>query len=308
MLIADAQAAGYAAELARRGLQLAVAVRDSIDSLGDVDDVPEVVLASPGYGAALLSAGARPAWLQSTWAGVRPLVEAGADHEVVITGLTGVFGPLISEYVFAHVLADVRELATLEALQRARDWQPRWPRDLREATLAVIGTGSIGAHVAITGQHFRMRTLGVSRSGAPVDGFERCVDVQRLHEVLAAADFVVATLPDTPATDGLIDAAAFAAMRADAMFINVGRGRTVDEGALLAALSAGRLRAAVLDVFVEEPLPASSPLWEAPGVTLTPHIAAVSHPRDVIDCFVANLERWRRGAPLSGVIDPARGY
>jgi phosphoglycerate dehydrogenase-like enzyme len=129
-----------------------------------------------------------------------------------------------------------------------------------------------------------------------------------LNQAVADADYVVACLPDTPLSRGLICARTFAVMSPGCIFFNVGRAATVDHDALSDALRAGQIRAAIIDLTPTEPLPSTDPLWLVENLTITPHVAAVSYPRDVIEYFVANLERFRTDVPLEGVIDLNLGY
>lgn len=268
----------------------------------------DVLLGRPDLVAEQLDGGCRPRWVQSTWAGVRPLVAAARTAGVPVAGLKGIFGPLISEYVFAWLLADVRASAGYAAAQVQREWLTQWPTTLRDRLLTVIGAGSIGAQVAATGRHFGMRVRGVGRDATPRAAFDESFATHQVTASVAGADYVVACLPDTPATERLLDARVFAAMRAAAVFINVGRAATVDHAALVAALTHERLRAAVLDVLPVEPLPAEHALWRVANLTITPHVAGVSYPADVVRVFADNLRRWQRGAPLQALVDLHHGY
>ena len=129
-----------------------------------------------------------------------------------------------------------------------------------------------------------------------------------LTAFLADVDYLVSVLPDTPATTGLLDAAAFEALPAHAYFINVGRGNIIDEMALLDALQNTQIAGATLDVFDKEPVPATSPLWDAPNLSITAHIAAISHPSLIVPIFVNNYRRYTNNEPLQHVIDLERGY
>ena len=150
--------------------------------------------------------------------------------------------------------------------------------------------------------------IGLSRHGRPRTGFERVWPVAELADFLARADFLVSVLPDTPATRGLLDADAIAAMRRGAYFINVGRGSVVDEAALARALNEGHLGGAALDVFGAEPLPRNSPLWHAENTLVTAHVAARSWPRDIAAVFIDNFRRFAAGERLRYSVDFERGY
>ncbi|HKX56085.1 MAG TPA: NAD(P)-dependent oxidoreductase, partial [Xanthomonadales bacterium] len=150
--------------------------------------------------------------------------------------------------------------------------------------------------------------IGFSRSGNTREEFARVFPAGELNDFLQQADYVVAVLPDTPATTGLMNAASFAAMKPGALFINVGRGNLVHELALEQALRQQRLAGAVLDVFREEPLSPHSPLWATPGLVITGHVAARSWPEDVASIFLDNFRLFQQQQELKFVIDRERGY
>jgi phosphoglycerate dehydrogenase-like enzyme len=245
--------------------------------------------------------------VQSTWAGVEALLQQ-PRRDFRLTGVKGVFGPLMAEYVFAYLLAHETKLLERHRRQQQREWWPADSGTLAGKTLGIMGTGSIGGRIADAGRMFGMRVVGFSRGGAAVDGFEKVFASADLRDFLAEADYLVGVLPGTPATDGLLDAAAFAAMRPHCYLVNVGRGTVIDEDALAAALNAGKLGGAVLDVFRQEPLPKDSPLWETPNLTVSAHVAACSRPADIARLFEENYNRFLAGAPLRHRIDFERGY
>jgi phosphoglycerate dehydrogenase-like enzyme len=246
-------------------------------------------------------------WVQSSWAGVKPLMDI--DHRnYVLTGVKDVFGPQMSEYVIGYLLA--HELRVLERMnaQREHQWFKGFSGTLAGKRLGIMGTGSIGRHIANTASGFGMRVTGLSRSGAQTPGFDEVIKVDRLHNFLEQTDYLVATLPDTAATDRLLDAAALARLPAHAYFINVGRSNVVDDHALMDVLQNNRLAGAALDVFDEEPVPGDSLLWDTPNLTVTAHIAAISHPLLLVPIFVENYRRYINGEPLKYVVDFGAGY
>jgi phosphoglycerate dehydrogenase-like enzyme len=247
------------------------------------------------------------AWVQSTWAGVTPLIELDR-RDYVLTGIKGVFGPQMAEYVGGYVLArELRVVQRYEA-QRARRWWEGVSGSAHGKRLGIMGTGSIGADIAGYCAGLGMQVTGLSRSGSPVDGFERVYPVSGIAEFLADADYLVSVLPDTPQTDNLLDADTLALLPPGACFINVGRSNVVDDGALIAALRDRKLAGAVLDVFDQEPIPGDSPLWDAPNLLVTAHMAAVSHPELIVPIFLDNYRRFCAGSGLVNVVDFDRGY
>jgi phosphoglycerate dehydrogenase-like enzyme len=250
----------------------------------------------------------RLVWTQLTWAGVEPMLDPALRRDYVLTNIRGVFGPLMSEYVFGYLLMLERKILPRLEAQREGRWDTALPGTLRGKTLGLVGVGSIGAHLAATGRHFGMRVHGYTRSSRD------CRDVDRyFHGGDKAAfardlDYLVATLPNTDQTRAIVDAAMLEALPPRAVVVNVGRGRTVDEAALAEALEAGRLGGAVLDVFAEEPLPASSPFWTTPNTYVTGHTSAPSFPADIVGVFVENYRRFHAGQPLQYRVDFERGY
>ena len=209
----------------------------------------------------------------------------------------------VAEHAISLVLALARQLHLARDNQANQVWRPMiGDRALREdelggKTLVIVGLGRIGLRLAAIASAFGMRVIGVRRRTGSEPNVETIVPPTELHAALAQADFVALTCPLTPETEGLIDAAALAAMKPSAYLINVARGRVVDEPALIAALEAGRIAGAGIDCVYEEPLPASSPLWGMPQVLLTPHSAGETraYESNVVDILLDNLGRLERG-------------
>jgi phosphoglycerate dehydrogenase-like enzyme len=292
-------------DLAERGVDLSIA--ETVDAARNVYSGQPVVLGQPDLVAEVLSEMPGVRWVQSSWAGVNPLLELGRS-DYVLTGVKDNFGPQMAEYVFAYLLAN--ELKIFERLdhQADRTWWEQPSGSLWGKTLGIMGTGSIGCYIAQTARTFGMRITGFSRGGAPVEGFEKVFAGNQLANFLAEPDYLVCVLPDTPATRHLLEASAFRAMKNHCCLVNVGRGNVIDEKALVEALVEGELFAAVLDVFQDEPLPEDSPLWNVPGLIVTAHVAATSAPKDIARIFRENYRRYVAGEPLQYRIDFERGY
>jgi phosphoglycerate dehydrogenase-like enzyme len=250
-------------------------------------------------------------WIQSISAGVEELASPTLPaHGVVLTNAAGIYDPGLAESVLGFLLAFSARL-----LEDARLRPGEWPADeitlLRGTTALVVGAGSIGTEVGRLLRAAGLHVRGVARTPrTPDETFQAIVGVEELHAELARADHVVNVLPITAATRGLFDAVAFSAMQPHAVFVNIGRGSTVDEQALIEALERGLIAGAALDVFAAEPLPAESPLWRMPNVLVSPHRAG-DHDRwadDVVALFVDNLERFVAGEPLRNVVDVELGY
>lgn len=253
-------------------------------------------------------------WIQWVWAGVDRLTLDEPFREALIRGrwrLTraeGIFGPGMAEYVLAQCLAHAWRLPTALQAQRERVWRRYEPALVRGRRLGVAGLGSIGTEVARLGQAVGMEVTGLTRSGRPAPPVRQVYPVTAMGEFLARLDYLVVTLPLTAETRGLFGAEALAAMKPGSVLINIGRGPVVDQAALIAALGEGRPGYAVLDVLSEEPPPGDSPLWSLPNVIITPHIAGLSRPEDIVPLFLDNLDRLKAGRALRGEVDPRLGY
>jgi phosphoglycerate dehydrogenase-like enzyme len=257
-------------------------------------------------------------WIHTSAVGVDGLlVEGVAGSRVVITNARGVHADAIAEHAVALVLALRRGLHVASARQAAGVWAQvelsrRVVRRLRGASLVVVGLGQIGSRVAAMAAGLGMSVTGVRRhlaTPAP-PGVERVLSAGQLHEALPTADAVVLAVPRTGETSALFGASEIALLPASAVIVNVARGGLIDEGALAGALRSGRLAGAGLDAFAEEPLPPASPWWTMPNTLVTPHTAAFDgdYWTPVVDLFLENVARFRRGEPLRNVIDPQRGY
>jgi phosphoglycerate dehydrogenase-like enzyme len=251
---------------------------------------------------ALLRAAPRVRWVHANSAGVDRLLCPELRGRT-LTNARGVFDASITEWVLAVVLAHVKDLAGTWEWQRRGVWQPRVTGKLAGRRAVVAGTGPIGRAVAAG-----LTALGVSAEVVGRQGAGR--DSARLAEAVRDADILVSALPLTPETAGLVNGAVFAALGPDGFFVNVGRGRSVVEADLAAALRSGAIAGAALDVFEAEPLPADSPLWAMPGMLVSPHMSGDyrGFEADLMRLFGGQLDRWLSGRPLLNVVDVDRGY
>lgn len=239
-------------------------------------------------------------WVHAASVGVNRLIcPELTDYGVTLTNSRGVFDTSIAEWVLAAVLSHVKGLADTLALQRTGTWRYRTTGRLAGKRAAVLGTGSIGRAIAdrLTRLDVDVTLIGRRESGD-------------LAAVAADVDILVAAVPLTPATTGLIDARVLAALGPGGFVANVGRGPTVVEDALIEALRAGTIAGAALDVFEVEPLPAESPLWSMPNVLVSPHMSGdyAGFEVDMMGVFVDNLRRWLRGETLHNIVDADVGY
>lgn len=303
LMIISRQQATYTALLAQQGLP----------DLTLTDDPAEanVILADPPLIAHTLERFSALAWLQSTFAGIDALIQPDKRQDYQLTNIRGCFGQLITEYVLGYSASHYRHFSQYQRQQADAQWQPHSYRGLAGRVMVILGTGSIGQHLAHAATALGLRAIGVNRSGtAPSespDAFETIYPISRLADTLPQADIVVSTLPATTATNDLLNRDSLQHCR-EALLFNVGRGNAVCEESLLWALTHNHLAHAVLDVFKQEPLPAAHPFWHHPQITVTPHIAAESFPDQVMAIFADNYRRWHTGSPLCYQIDFQRGY
>ncbi|MFI1762179.1 D-2-hydroxyacid dehydrogenase [Streptomyces sp. NPDC020800] len=250
--------------------------------------------------------GPRPRWVHTASAGVDHLMcPELAASDTVVTNARGIFDQPIAEYVAALVLAVAKDLPRTLELQRERTWRHRETRRVAATRACVVGAGPIGRAIAQTLKALGVTTALVGR--VPRTGIHGPGDLDRL---ISRADWVIAAAPLTEQTSGMFDARRFGVMQPSAVFVNVGRGQLVDEDALAEALRRRWIAGAALDVFASEPLPAESPLWELPGLVVSPHMSGDTVGwRDELGVqFVELYERWAAGRSLVNVVDKKRGY
>lgn len=251
-------------------------------------------------------------WIQNWGAGVNnhPF-ELLAERGIALTNTSGVHAFPIAETILAMMLAFTRKLHTSIRLQIQSKWKSETLDEIHGKTICIIGVGAIGKETAKLAKAFDMTVLGVTYSGNPVANVDRVVDRSGLEDVLRLSDFVVVTLPLTDETRNMIGEKEFAAMKPTAMYINIGRGQTTDEAALVKALQSGGIAGAGLDVFEQEPLPVESPLWGMDNVIVSPHQSGstVKYDERAVDIFIRNLADFKAGLePSVNRVDLAKQY
>jgi phosphoglycerate dehydrogenase-like enzyme len=302
------------------------------DGMSRVEAVADVRYATPGeLAAALPGADVLFVWdfrstaLSAAWPAASSLrwvhvASAGVNHvltpevvasDIVVTNSRGVFDEPMAEYVLGLALALAKDLSTTLAHQRERRWHHRETERLGGRHALIAGTGPIGRAIGRKLAAIGMTVSGLGRVARADDpDLGSVLPMSSLAEALTGADFVVLAAPLTPETRGMIDARAIAAMKPGARLINVSRGPLVVQDDLVEALAEGRLGGAALDVFVDEPLAGSSPLWHLPNVIVSPHMSGevVGWRAELVALFVDNLSRYLAGQPLRNVVDKTRGY
>ncbi len=254
-------------------------------------------------------------WIHTLSAGVDKFLPAIKGRSIMLTNSRGVHGINIAEHVLMMMLMHERRVMHAVSAQMRREWSLPWyhentPGELFGKTVIVFGLGKIGERLAEVCTALGMDVLGVKTSPSPVDHVSRVYAIDEMHAVLPLADYVIVALPHTPATDRLFGREAFNLMKKSAFFVNIGRGKIVDEQALIEALQAREIAGAGLDVFETEPLPKESPLWSMENVIITPHNAGLTpHYMDrVVDILCENLKAYVEGKPLPTLVDPEKGY
>jgi phosphoglycerate dehydrogenase-like enzyme len=249
-------------------------------------------------------------WIQSMGAGVDTFTQNQSDlpSHVMLTRITNQYGGPMAEYVFSYLLYLTKGIQRLSQAQEARTWKPFIPKVLKGKTMGVAGIGSIGGEVVRKARAFDMNVHGLSFSGAQSALVDQHFGPDEWISFVRDLDVLVLVLPLTAETNKLVNRDILLAMKPDAILVNVGRGKLIDELALADVMQAGRLQAAVLDVFESEPLPATHPLWSIPNVYVTPHISGLSSIDATSDFFLENLQRYQSGEPLLGAVDFQRQY
>ncbi len=309
VLVFDQKAAWYASALSKLcpGYDFVTATEpDEVVRKGG--EAAVLVALAPSVGRDMVAAMPRLEWVQALTTGVDNLLtmpELGP--QVAITNCRGIHGPQMSELAMLLMLALARRFPQIVRNQARAVWE-RWPQPLLAGrTICIVGLGAIAEDLARRCAPFQMRVTGVSDGRAEVDGFAAVYRRADIARAVADADFVVVVVPYSRATHHLVGQDVLAAMRPEAFLINLSRGGCVDEPALLAALAAGTIAGAGLDVFNTEPLPAASPFWGLPNVIVTPHIGGMSdtYHEQALPLVAANLDAYaRQGAGgLAGRIE-----
>jgi len=250
-------------------------------------------------------------WVQAMSAGVEGwLALPDLPGGLTLTCARGTHTESMPENIIGALFHVAKPYAIAAANQKSSKWVHTVAQPLTGKTLGILGLGAIGAEVARIAAALGMRVIGTKRAPEAVANVAEVLPPSRTDEVLAQSDFVLLLLPATPATDNFMDAKRFAKMKPSAWLLNFGRGHTIKDADLIAAVKNKTIAGALLDVFRQEPLPASDPLWTTEGIIVLPHIGGPHPQRDrfVAKLFVDNLGRFLDGKPLKEVVDRAAGY
>lgn len=272
----------------------------------------EIILSWGELGEDIVKACKKLKWLFVMSAGVEKLAfDELARKGVIVTNVSGIHGPQMAEHAFGLMILFSRQLNRSIRNQLQKKWERIKPMgELTEKTLCIIGSGSIGKEIARKAKAFDMRVIGLKKHAEALGNFDTVWGMEKLHDALGQADYTVLLTPLTDETYHLLGRDEFLAMKPTSVFINLSRGDTVDETALIEALQNGTIAGAGLDVFHQEPLPENSPLWEMENVVITPHNAGQSPhyiPR-AIELFLSSFDCYRQGKPMPNQIDLKMKY
>jgi phosphoglycerate dehydrogenase-like enzyme len=250
-------------------------------------------------------------WAQALTAGVEGwLALPDLPPGLTLTCARGTHRESMPENILGALFYLTKPYAACVADQKRSKWTRRVATPLTGQTLGILGLGAVGQDVARLAAALGMRVIGTKRNPAPIEGVAQVLPPERIDTVLAQADFVLLLLPATPQTENLINAERLYQMKPTAWLLNFGRGALIDDADLIAAAGAKRIAGAILDVFRQEPLPATHPFWTSEGIIVLPHIGGGHPKRDevVARLFVDNLGRFLDGKPLRETVDRTAGY
>ena len=312
VLILETHAEAYAAALREKYPDLELRVAQSpVDADVDYGKVEILIAFGMGVTDALFTQMPKLKWVQSLATGVDHFLRSKTlARDVILTSGRGIHGAAMRETTLHLMLSIGHDSNGLVRDKAARRWDRReWPL-LAGKTAVVIGTGVAGSAIGSLLQALDMKVIGVSRTPRPVPGFDSVVPQHELPAAAAEADYLINVLPADAANIKIIGGDVFARMKPGAYFIDVGRGETVDEEALIAVLKGGKIAGAGLDVFATEPLPASSPIWDLPNVFFSPHIGGLfrEYQQMAMPLILSNFSAFLSGRinQMTNVIDRTR--
>lgn len=303
----------------KQWLEQAAGTNDIVYCAGDGSnagtDLEEAEVIIGNIDPALIQKAQNLQWLQLNSAGANEYCAPGVlPAGITLTNATGAYGLALSEHMLAQTLAMMKKLYLYYENQKQCRWHDEGPvTSLYGATVVVVGFGNIGKNFGRRAKAMGAHVIGLRRRhGAVPPEADEMGDMEHFDDYLAQADIVASCLPDTPETQHLYNKERFAAMKQGAYFINVGRGSNVVQDDLRAAVTSGHLAGAALDVTDPEPLPADDPLWQTPGIYITPHISGGYHLQATHDYIVRiaadNLARYLKGECLENIVDLMTGY
>jgi phosphoglycerate dehydrogenase-like enzyme len=299
ILIIDIHAETYRGRLREQFPQLQFALfHSAAEASGDLSDIDALICFGIAIEDSILRRATRLKWIQSLATGVDHFLRCPSlKPEVLITSGRGIHGPAMREQVLYLMMGVSRDVVRQVEDKKARLWQRRIWSTLDGKTAVIVGVGVVGIAVGEALKALRMTVIGVTRTPRAIAGFDEMMPTDRLAEAARRADYLINVLPADAPNLGIFSAEVIAAMKPAAYFINGGRGHTVDEAALVAALRAGRIAAAGLDVFQKSPLPPDSPFWDLPNVFITPNVGGyiVEYEEQIMPLVIDNMRLFLAG-------------
>jgi len=301
VLIIDIHAEMYRDPLQAEFPELQFAVfHGAAELTGDLDEIEVMMMFGLEVRDEMLKSAPRLKWIQSLATGIDHFLRCPSLRpDVLITSGRGIHGPPMREQVVHMMMAISRDVTRQVEDYQHRIWQRRLWSTLHGKTAVVVGTGVVGTAIGELLKAFGMHVVGVTRTPRQTAGFDAMMPADRLAETAAKADYLINILPASTGNIALFDVKVFAAMKPSAYYISAGRGQTVDEAALAAALRERRIAGAAFDVFQTEPLPPDSPFWSLPNVFITPHLGGyiVEYEEFIMPLIVENMRLFLAGRP-----------
>ncbi len=299
VLIVDIHAETYRDRLRAEFPALEFALfHSAVEAAGNLSDIDVLICFGIAVEDSILRRATRLQWIQSLATGVDHFLHCPSlGPETLLTSGRGIHGPAMREEIVYLMMAVSRDAARHVADKKAHVWERRLWSTLDGKTAVIVGIGVVGIAIGELLQALGMRVIGVTRTPRAVAGFDDMMPTDRLVDAARRADYLINVLPASAENFGLFDADVFAAMKPTAYFINGGRGQTVDEAALVAALREQRISGAGLDVFQQTPLPPSNPLWELPNVFITPNVGGyiVEYEELIMPLVIGNMRLFLAG-------------
>jgi phosphoglycerate dehydrogenase-like enzyme len=299
VLIIDIHAETYSARLHTEFPELQFAlVHSAAEARGDLSDIDALICFGIAIEDSILRRATHLKWIQSLATGIDHFLRCPSLRpDVLITSGRGIHGPAMREQVVYLMMGVSRDVAHQVEDKKARVWQRRLWSTLDGKTAVIVGVGVVGVAIGEALKALGMTVIGVTRTPRPVAGFDEMISTDRLVEAARRADYLINVLPADAPNLGIFSAEVIAAMKPTAYFINGGRGQTVDEAALLAALQEGRIAGAGLDVFQKSPLPQDNPFWNLPNVFITPNVGGyiVEYEEQIMPIVVDNMRLFLAG-------------
>lgn len=247
-------------------------------------------------------------WIHSFGAGIDSFLEHQLSSDLLLTKTTGEMGQRIAEYCLTYILKDLQKVQHFQNLQKNKKWEQRYLPQIKDVHVYIFGTGFIGQAIATLLSKFTQKVVGINTRGSQVNSFTSCISLQQSKNFSYEENAIfINALPLTANTNKLLDNSFFKLWR-KALFINIGRGGSVNDEDLLMALEKDQMRSAILDVFVEEPLPEKSIFWSHPKVTITPHISGITSFSDITSSFQSVYEAMKNGTIIPNKINLASQY